>query len=144
MTLRRTLLILLALGLAGAALLVGAGFALVDPLDGHGLHIVIDDQELDLSALGPAQVLAGALGLAVAALVVALVVPLALLLGVALPLLLVLGAGGLAGAALLGVGTLATAPLWLPLLLLVWLWRRARRPQPRSGTQGEGGATIAR
>jgi len=84
-------------------------------------------------------VLAAALGLSVAALVVALVVPLALLLGVALPLLLVLGGVGLAGAALLGVGALATAPLWLPLLLPVWLWRRAHRPQPRSGTQGEGG-----
>jgi hypothetical protein len=141
---KRTFLVLLALGLVGAALLVAVGVAVVDPLDGHGLHVVIDDRELDLQALGPGEVLAGTFGLLVAAAVLALVVPLALLLGLALPLLLVLGAVMLAGAALLGVGTLALAPLWLPLLLGAWLWRRARRPPAAPPTGGDGGATIGR
>ena len=34
---------------------------------------------------------------------------------------------------LLGVGALALAPLWLPLLLIAWLWRRSRRPRPAPG-----------
>jgi hypothetical protein len=136
---KRAFYVLFALGLVGAALLMALGLAVVDPLNGHGLHIVIDDRELDLSALGPAEVIAGAFGLVLAACIVALVVPLALLLGLALPLLLVLGAIALAGAALLGVGTLALAPLWLPLLLVIWLWRRSQR----RARDDSDGATMA-
>ncbi len=135
---KRIFFALFALGLVGAALLLAFGFAVVDPLD--GLHIVIDDHEFDLHALGAAEAIAGAFGLMLAVCIVALVVPLALLLGLALPLLLVLGAVALAGAALLGVGTLALAPLWLPLLLVVWLWRRSQR----RARENIHGATMAR
>ena len=47
----------------------------------------------------------------------------------------------LGGAALLGAGALALAPLWLPLLFVVWLWRRSRRARPPTAG-GSGGATI--
>ncbi len=133
---KRTFFVLFALALVGAALLICLGFAVVDPLDGHGLHIVINERELDLHALGPGQVLGGAIAAAIAI----VVVPLALLLGLALPLLLVLGAIALAGAALLGVGAFALAPLWLPLLLVVWLLRRSQR----RARDHDNGATMAR
>ena len=136
---KRFLLILLALGLAGGAALLALGLAIGLP-DGHDLHVVINDRELDLGAHHAASVVAAAIGIFVAACVIGLVVPLALLLGVLLPVLL-LAALTLGGAALLGAGALALAPLWLPLLFVVWLWRRSRRARPPTAG-GSGGATI--
>jgi hypothetical protein len=129
----RILFIVVTVVLLGGAVLAALGFVLVAPLDGHGLHIIVNDRELDLGAHGAGHLAAGALGLLVAASVVGIVVPLALLFGLMLPLLLVLGLVTVAGAALLGVGALALAPIWLPLLLLAWLWRRSRRVRPAPG-----------
>jgi hypothetical protein len=67
----------------------------------------------------------GVLGAALlVALALTVVLPLALLLG-AFGLLLGLGAAALGLAAVLGIAAL---PLLLPVLLVVWLWRRDRRP----------------
>ena len=129
----RTFIILLTLGLLGCAVLLALGVALSLPLDGHGVHVVLNDRELDLGTSGAGHVAGAVFGLVVAACVIGLVVPLALLFGLMLPLLLVVGAVALGGAALLGVGALALAPLWLPLLVLAWLWRRSRRPRPAPG-----------
>jgi hypothetical protein len=137
---RRFLLVLLVIGLASGAALLALGLAIGLP-DGHGLHVIINDRELDLGAHHAGHAAAAAVGLLIAACALGLVVPLALLLGVMLPVLLVLIGLAIGGAALLGAGALALAPLWVPLLLVVWLWRRARRARPPT-SGGSGGATI--
>lgn len=53
-----------------------------------------------------------------------LVVPLVLLLGVGLPLVCVLLALGAVAVSLLGVAALLSAPLLVPVLLLIWVLRR--------------------
>jgi hypothetical protein len=128
----RLLLLFLALSLLGAAALVGLGFAFGMPAD--GVHVIINDRELVPAHLGAGH---GLLALAIAACVIGLVLPLALVVGLALPLALVAGAVLLIGALLLGAGALALAPLWVPVLLLAWLWRKSRRRD--TGT----GATMA-
>jgi hypothetical protein len=137
---KRFLLILLAVGLASGAALLALGFAIGLP-DGHDLHVIVNDREVDVGAHHAGHVAVAAVGLLIAACAIGLVVPLALLLGVLLPVLLVLVGLTLGGAALLGAGALALAPLWLPLLLVVWLWRRSRRARPPA-PGGSGGATI--
>ena len=129
----RILLILFVVGLLGCAALLALGFMIAAPLDGHGLHVIINDRELDLGAHGAGHLAAAVIGVVLAACVVGLVVPLALFFGLVVPLLLVLGLVTLGGGALLGVGALALAPVWLPLLLIAWLWRRSRRPRPAPG-----------
>lgn len=56
------------------------------------------------------------------------VVPLTLLLGIGVPMLGVLFALGAVAVALAGVAVLVAGPLLLPILLVVWLLRRDRRP----------------
>ena len=129
---KNTVVALLALALLGGAALLALGFGLATP--GDGVHLIINEHELNLSELGGWQAAAAALGLLIG---VAVVLPLTLLLGLLLPLLLLLGALLLVCAAILGAGVLACAPVLLPLLVLVWLWRRSRRRPPA------GGSTIA-
>ena len=64
--------------------------------------------------------------LAILLLVLPVVVVVAVLCGLALPLALVALALGIGVAAAAAVVLLVAAPLWLPILLLVWLLRRGR------------------
>ena len=128
----RLLLTLCTVSLLAAAVLLALGFALGWPTD--GIHVMVNDQEIAPAHLGAGHAV---LALIVATCVIAFVLPLALVLGVLLPLALAAGAVLLVGALLFGAGALALAPLWIPLLLLVWVWRRSRR-RPDSG-----GATMA-
>jgi hypothetical protein len=64
------------------------------------------------------------LGIALSFFILLLTVPLLLLLGVGLPLLVVLLGLGAVAASLLGAAALLSAPLLLPILLIVWLARR--------------------
>ncbi len=73
------------------------------------------------------QAMGAGMGTLLAIGVALIAVPVVLLLGVLLPLLLVAGALLLVVGLALGVGVLGMAPLLLPLLLLIWLWRRAQR-----------------
>ena len=128
----RLLLTLFALALLGAAALVALAFVAGWPAD--GIHVIVNDQEIVPAQLHGVHAL---LAFAIAACVIGVVLPLALALGVLLPLALAAGALLLVGALLFGAGALALAPLWLPLLLVIWLLHRARRR--RAGN----GATIA-
>jgi hypothetical protein len=132
------LLALLMLAMLAGAALFGLWFAVGVPTD--GVQLIINDHAVDLQALNGWHAAAGGLATLFALLVVAVVVPLALLFAVALPLLLVLGAVALVLGAALGIGTLAMAPLLLPLMLLWWLWQRSRRNAMRAAPGG--GTTI--
>jgi hypothetical protein len=132
------LLALLMLAMLAGAALFGLWFAVGVPTD--GVQLIINDHAVDLHALNGWHAAAGGLATLFALLVVAVVVPLALLFAVALPLLLVLGAVALVLGAALGIGTLAMAPLLLPLMLLWWLWQRSRRNAMRAAPGG--GTTI--
>jgi len=125
---KRIFLMLLVLGMAcGAALFA---LWLAHGLPTEGMHLIVNDNEVHLPELNGIHAAAGGLALLLALCIVALVLPLTLLLGLLLPLLLVLGVVLLIGAAALGVGAVALAPLVLPVLLLWWLWRRSRRVAP--------------
>lgn len=106
-------------GLAGATLL----HALLQAPD---VSISIDGETLELADLEWAPFGAGLAGLAVAALVTCLVMPLVLLLGVGLPLLCVGFVLALVIASVAGVGALLCSPLLL-IALLLWLVIRPRR-----------------
>ncbi len=129
-------MVLLAL-LCGAALLA-LGFAFGPHAD--GIHLVINDHEVQWAQLHGWHAAAGGLAALFAVCIVAVVVPLALLLGLLLPLLLVLAVALLLAGMALGVGALALSPLLLPLLLLAWLWRRSRRVAPAA--RSAAGTTI--
>jgi hypothetical protein len=124
----RLLLTLFALALLSAVALVALAFAVGWPAD--GIHVIVNDQEIVPAQLGDGHAL---LALAIAACVIGVVLPLVLALGVLLPLALAAGAVLLVGALIFGAGALALAPLWLPLLLVIWLLRRARRRGAGSG-----------
>jgi len=136
---RTLLLAMLMLALLTGAALFGLWAAFGVPAD--GVQLIVNDHAVDLHALNGWHAAAGGLATMLALLVVAIVVPLALAFAVALPLLLVLGAVALVLGAVLGIGTLAMAPLVLPLLLLWWLWQRSRRNAMRA-TPGASGTTI--
>ncbi|MFN3303028.1 MAG: hypothetical protein ACK44A_04835 [Roseateles sp.] len=100
------------------------GFALLHH-DGSDMHIVLNDEEMFLGGFG--DWLGATIGLFVAGLVCIIVVPLVVLLGVALPLLIVGGVLALVVASLLGVGAVLGSPLILLGLLLFVVLRNRRR-----------------
>jgi len=129
---------LVLLGMACGAALFALWLSHGLPTD--GVHLVVNDHEVNLADLNGWHAAVGGLGVLLAVAVVAVVLPPTLMVGLLLPLLLVLGVVLLIVAAALGVGALALAPLLLPLLLLWWLWRRSRRPASRAGPAG--GTTL--
>ncbi len=135
---KKLFLAVLLLALLCGAALFALWFALGPPAD--AVHLVINGDEVQAADLHGWHAAAGGLAALFALCIVALVVPLALLLGVLLPLLLVLGAALLVLGLLLGAGALALSPLLLPLVLLWWLWRRSRRSAPAAAAAA--GTTI--
>lgn len=135
--------VLLAIG--AVALLGGAVLALlIFALQGFApddVQVVINDRVIHFQDLSHWQVMGAGMGtlLAIAAAVIA--VPIVLLLGVLLPLLLVAGALLLVIGLALGVGVIGMAPLLVPLLLLVWLWRRAQRRAARAEAAAQAART---
>ncbi|MDR7270362.1 asparagine N-glycosylation enzyme membrane subunit Stt3 [Pelomonas saccharophila] len=109
------------------------GFAL---LHHHGpdMHIVLDDGEFFLGGSDFGDWLGASIGLFVAAVVCIVVVPLVLLLGVALPLLIVGGVIALVIASLLGVGAVLGSPLILLGLLFFVVLRNRRRANAARST----------
>lgn len=136
---KKIFLALLLLGLLCSAALAVLWFTVGPPAD--AIHIVINDQEVNMTDLSGWHAAAGSLGAVLALCIVAVVLPLALLFGLLLPLLAVLGVVLAVVAAALGIGTLALSPLVLPLLLLWWLWRRSQRAAPAARPTG-GTTTI--
>jgi len=121
----------------GTALMVLAamfgGFALLHHHGGPDMHIVLDDGEFFLGGSDFGDWLGASIGLFVAGVVCIIVLPLVLLLGVALPLLIVGGVLALVVASLLGVGAVLGSPLiLLGLLLFVVLRNRSRANAARS------------
>lgn len=114
----------------GTALMVLAamfgGFALLHH-HGSDMHIVLNDDELFLGGSDFGDWLGASIGLFIAGIVCCIVVPLALLLGVALPLFILACVFGLGLAALLGVGAVLGSPLILIGLLLFVVLRNRRR-----------------
>ncbi|NCT83332.1 MAG: hypothetical protein GXC94_09330 [Comamonadaceae bacterium] len=108
------------------------GFALLH--HGPGMHIVLDDSEFFLGGGGGfGDWLGASIGLLVAGVVCLVVLPLVLLLGLALPLLVVGGVLVVAVASLLGIGAVLGSPLiLLGLLLFVVLRNRSRANAARS------------
>jgi hypothetical protein len=102
------------------------GFALLNH-HGSDMHVVIGDEELFLGGSDFGDWLGAAIGLFVAGIVCVIVVPLVLLLGVALPLLIVCGVVAVVLAGLLGVGAVLGSPLILLGLLLFVVLRNRRR-----------------
>lgn len=103
------------------------GFALLNH-SGPDMHIMLNDDELFLGDFGGFGDWVGAtIGLFVAAIVCIVVVPLVLLLGVALPLLIVGGVIALVLASILGVGAVLGSPLILLGLLLFVVLRNRNR-----------------
>ena len=123
------LLVMLVVSLLGAGLLMGVA---QDGLAQSGQwHIVVDgDTVADAHSLQQAwdsDEWTGAeafFGIAAGLFCLLLVLPLTLLLGVGLPLLCVMLAFGAVAVSLLGVAALLSAPLLVPLLLVIWLVRR--------------------
>ena len=108
------------------------GFALLHH-GGPDMHIVLDDGEFFLGDGLVGNWLGATVGLFVAGIVCVIVVPLVLLLGVALPLLIVGGVLALVVASLLGVGAVLGSPLiLLGLLLFVALRNRSRANSAKS------------
>jgi len=114
----------------GTALMVLAsmfgGFALLHH-HGSDMHIVLGDDEMFVGGGDFGDWLGASIGLFVAAVVCCVVVPLALLLGVALPLLILAGVFGLGLVALLGVGAVLGSPLILLGLVIFFVARNRRR-----------------
>ena len=128
---KNLLLAIGAVALLGAAVVLLLAFAL-QGLAPDGLHIVVNDRELHWQGLSHWQTMGAGLGTLLAIGAAAIVVPIVLLLGLLLPLLLAAGALLLLVGLALGVGVLGMAPLLLPLLLLIWLWRRSQRRAARA------------
>jgi len=110
-----------------AVLAVAGGFTLLHGLrDASDVHVVMNGHEMFWdSDLG--DLIGAGVGLAIAGVVLCVVVPLALLLGLALPLLIV---GGLVAAgvvAVLSVGAVLGSPLILLGLILFLVLRNKRR-----------------
>ncbi len=122
-----------------AALL--GGYAL---LNHHGadMHIVVNDDELVLGS-GIGDWLGASAGLLVAGVVCLVVVPLVLLLGVALPLLIVGGVVAVMLAALLSAGAVLGSPLILLGLLLFVVLRNRNRAMKASAARTEPVASQA-
>ena len=121
----------------GTALMVLAamfgGFALLHHHGGPDMHIVLDDGEFFLGGSDFGDWLGASIGLFVAGVVCVIVLPLVLLLGVALPLLIVGGVLALVVASLLGVGAVLGSPLiLLGLLLFIVLRNRSRANAARA------------
>lgn len=116
----------------GTALMVLAamfgGFALLHH-HGSDMHIVLNDEELFLGGSDFGDWLGASIGLFVAGAVCVIVLPLVLLLGVALPLLIVGGVMAVVVASLLGVGALLGSPLILLGLLVFIVLRNRSRAQ---------------
>jgi hypothetical protein len=102
------------------------GFALLHH-GGPDMHVVLDDGEFFLGGGGLGDWLGASIGLFVAGVVCLIVLPLVLLLGVALPLLIVCGVVALVVASLLGVGAVLGSPMILLGLLLFVVLRNRRR-----------------
>jgi hypothetical protein len=120
----------------GTALMVLAamfgGFALLHH-HGSDMHIVLNDEELFLGGSDFGDWLGASIGLFVAGAVCLVVLPLVLLLGVALPLLVVGGVLALVVASLLGVGAVLGSPLiLLGLLVFIVLRNRSRANAARA------------
>lgn len=120
------------LALVSALVMLAFGLGLFALLgDLSDLHIRINGDDLVWSGLDLGDVIGAGIGLLVAAVVVCVVVPLALLLGLGLPLLIF---GGLLVAgvmAVLGIGALLGSPLIL-IGLVLWLLLRDKPRQPRA------------
>lgn len=117
-----------ALVLGALTLALGALVAL-NVLTQPNFSVSINGAELPLDQLNAGHWALGTIGLLIAGAVVLVVVPLALLLGLAMPLLMLAMGLSLGVMALLGVGALVLSPLLLIILALVWLARR-NRPKP--------------
>lgn len=130
----KTLFKILFIGTALMVLLaMFGGFALLH--HGPGMHIMLDDGEFFLGGGGVGDWLGASIGLFVTGVVCVIVLPLVLLLGVALPLLIVGGVLALVVASLLGVGAVLGSPLiLLGLLLFVVLRNRSRANAAQSTT----------
>lgn len=120
----------------GTALMVLAamfgGFALLHH-HGSDMHIVVNDEELFFGGSDFGDWLGASIGLFVAGAICVVVLPLVLLLGVALPLLIVGGVMAAVVASLLGVGALLGSPLiLLGLLVFIVLRNRSRANAARS------------
>ncbi|PZP32495.1 MAG: hypothetical protein DI603_10730 [Roseateles depolymerans] len=116
------------------------GFALLRGLgDSSDFHVVMNGHEMFWdSDLG--DLIGAGVGLLIAGVVVCVVVPLALLLGLALPLLILGGLLAAGVAAMLGLGALLGSPLILLGLILFFVLRNRNRqkaaivppaPEPR-------------
>ena len=110
------------------------GFALLHHHGGPDMHIVLDDGEFFLGGSDVGDWLGATIGLFVAGIVCVIIVPLVLLLGVALPLLIVGGVLALVVASLLGVGAVLGSPLILLGLLLFVVMRNRRRANAARST----------
>ncbi|KQV53124.1 hypothetical protein ASC95_10185 [Pelomonas sp. Root1217] len=110
------------------------GFALLHHHGGPDMHIVLDDGEFFLGGSDVGDWLGATIGLFVAGIICVIVVPLVLLLGVALPLLIVGGVLALVVASLLGVGAVLGSPLILLGLLLFVVMRNRRRANAARST----------
>ncbi|MGM9481648.1 hypothetical protein ACS5PN_10750 [Roseateles sp. NT4] len=109
------------------------GFALLHHHGGPDMHIVLDDGDIFLGGSDFGDWLGASIGLFVAGIVCVVVLPLVLLLGVALPLVIVGGVLTLVVASLLGVGAVLGSPLiLLGLLLFVVLRNRSRANTAKS------------
>lgn len=120
-----------AMALLGAVVVLLLIFAL-HGFAPDGMRLIIDGRELHFEDLTNWQAMGAGMGVLLGGAALVVAVPLVLLLGVLLPLMLVAGALLLVVAVALGAGVIGMAPLLVPLLVLVWLWRRAQRRARRT------------
>lgn len=137
---KRIVKVFLCLALAALVMAGLMAAALIHSLPADGIHLTIDGESWMLPPMHMGQWLVVTACLLVAALVVAVVVPCALLVGLGVPLLLAALAIGIA----IAVALIAAGLLLSPLLLLaglLWLaWRLLER-KPKAA-QAPAGATI--
>ncbi len=120
---------LLILSLLLAVLAMAGGFAIWQELASHPeVQVSINGEDLPLHELHGLHWSGVLLGGLITGFVLLVVLPLALLLGLGLPLLIVGGVLGAGLLALVGVGGLLLSPLLL-LGLVLWLLLRDRRPR---------------
>ncbi|MDI4634345.1 hypothetical protein J7U46_14905 [Pelomonas sp. V22] len=109
---------------------ISGGFSLWHHLGNHpDMSISINGEEMLFGATDLADVIGGVVGLAIAAVVLLVVVPLCLLVGIGLPLLIVGGVLALGLLAAVGVGAVVFSPLIL-IGLLLWLALRSKPARP--------------
>ncbi|MFH7041232.1 hypothetical protein ABT392_02820 [Paucibacter sp. JuS9] len=109
---------------------ISGGFSLWHHIGDHqGMSITVNGEEMILGALDLGDIIGGAVGLAIAAVVVLVVVPLCLLVGVGLPLLIVGAILALGVLAALSVGAVVFSPLIL-IGLVLWLLLRRKPAKP--------------